>query len=332
VACQVKEEAQVQEVHVSVILCTYNRSQSLAGTLASIAAQTLPASVEWEVLVVDNNSTDRTREVVEDFCRRYPDRFRYLFEPRQGLSYARNAGVREARGDILAFTDDDVTVEPTWLQNLTSALHNGGWAGAGGRILPVETFAAPSWLAPDGPYGMGGILCAHFDLGDTPHALDRAPYGVNMAFHKKVFEKYGGFRTDLGRTPGNLMGNEDTEFGRRLMKAGERLRYEPSAVVRHPVPDSRAQKDYFLSWWFDYGRALVREWGRGPSVLGIPRPYLNILKLLTITMVQRTWRWMLALNRQRRFYYKCWVWVTAGQIQEYFRLLRITPPEGKSHL
>jgi glycosyltransferase involved in cell wall biosynthesis len=86
----------------------------------------------WEILVVDNNSKDRTREVVEDFCRRDPDHFRYVFEPQQGKSFALNSGIREARGDVVAFMDDDVTVEPTWLQNLTADLWSGQWTGAGG--------------------------------------------------------------------------------------------------------------------------------------------------------------------------------------------------------
>ena len=307
---------------ITAILCTYNRCKSLTSALDSIAAQTLPASVEWEVLVVDNNSRDQTREVVEDFCRRHPSRFRYLFEPQQGKSYALNAGIRAARGEILAFLDDDVTVDPRWLDNLTAPLRNGEWAGSGGRTIPTQAFTPPDWLALDGPYSMMGILYAHFDLGDKPRELDQAPYGTNMAFRREMFEKYGGFRTDMGPSPGSEIRNEDTEFGRRLLAAGERLRYEPSAVVYHPPPEYRIQKDFFLTWWFDYGRALVREWGRGPAVLGIPRPYLNILRLGTTTMAQRIRRWMLALNPQQRFYYKCRVWVTAGQIKEYYRLAR----------
>ena len=310
----------------TVILCTYNRCKSLAKALGSIATQTLPESVDWEVLVVDNNSSDQTREVVEDFCRWYPHRFRYLFEPQQGKSYALNAGIREAKGEILAFMDDDVTVDPRWLDHLTAPLHSGEWAGSGGRTIPTQTFIPPDWLAADGPYSMMGILYAHFDLGDKPCELDRAPYGTNMAFRKQMFATYGFFRTDLGPSSNKEIPrpNEDCEFGRRLMAAGERLRYVPSAVVYHPPPENRIQKAYFLTWWFDYGRAMVREWGRGPAVLGIPRPYLNILKLATTTMAQRIRRWMLALDPQRRFYYKCRVWVTAGQIKEYYRLARST--------
>src|SRR5712691_696604 len=116
-------------MYISLILCTHNRCESLARGLNSAAALTLPDSVPWEVLVVDNNSNDQTRKVVEEFCHQNPGRFRYLFEPQPGLSYARNAGIREARGDIIAFMDDDVIVEPTWLQNLTANMRNCEWAG-----------------------------------------------------------------------------------------------------------------------------------------------------------------------------------------------------------
>jgi glycosyltransferase involved in cell wall biosynthesis len=311
-------------VNVTVILCTYNRCRSLETALSSIAASTLPQGVEWEVLVVDNNSPDRTRDVVEDFCSRYPGRFRYLFEPHQGKSYALNSGIREAQGDVIAFLDDDLTVESTWLQNLTAHLHNGEWAGTGGRILPAERFTPPRWLALDGPYSMMGILYAHFDLGDEPRELEQAPYGANMAYRRKVFQKYGVFRTDLGPSPRTETPrpNEDTEFGRRLLTAGERLRYEPYAIAYHPVPENRIQKNYFLSWWFDYGRAMVREWGRGPNVWGVPRPYLNIVAVGINAALPNLWRWMFALNPQRRFYWKCRVWVAAGEIEEFYRLAR----------
>ncbi len=219
---------------------------------------------------------DQTLQVVEDFRSRYPGRFRYLREPNPGKSFGLNAGILASRGDILAFIDDDVTVESTWLQNLTAALQRGEWVGAGGRILLERNFSPPRWLALDGPWNMGGML-AGFDLGDKPGELQEAPYGTNMAFHKRMFEKYGLFRTDLGPSPNREVPrpNEDTEFGRRLMAAGERLYYEPSAVVHHPVPQERLKKEYFLAWWFDYGRARTREKGKGAPVWGIPTALLQ---------------------------------------------------------
>lgn len=305
-------------MRITVILCTYNRCRSLATALESVAASELPSSVEWDVLVVDNNSRDQTREVVEAFCRRYSGRFQYLFEPQSGKSYALNSGVREAHGEILAFMDDDVTVEPTWLQRLTANLQDSEWVGAGGRILPKKPFAPPRWLALDGRYAMGGTL-ALFELGDTPGELELAPFGTNMAFRKKMFEKYGDFRTDLGPTPGSEIRDEDTEFGRRLMEAGERLRYEPSAVVYHEVPKHRLRKEYFLRWRFDYGRALARVKTKQSDIGGIPRHYISITNRLLRILPRKTMRWLLAADPQERFFKKCSVFVTMGEIVEIYR-------------
>lgn len=306
-------------MNVTVIICTYNRCQSLAKALGSVASSVLPDSVEWEVLVVDNNSKDQTPEVVDGFSRRHPGRFRYLFEARQGKSHALNAGIREARGEVLAFMDDDVTVEPTWLRILTAPLESGVWAGVGGRILPAQAFSPPSWLSLKGPYSTAGML-ALFDLGDRSCELRQAPFGTNMAFRRSLFGKYGGFRTDMGPCPGSEMRNEDTEFGRRLLAAGERLRYEQSAIVYHAVPENRIAKPYFLAFWFDHGRASVRVWKKGPDILGVPRQYFWILKIGAM-LPSRALRWMLTLDSQRRFFYKGSVWMTAGQIVEIYRQL-----------
>ena len=317
-------------MNITVILCTYNRSQILAQALESVVGSKLPESTAWEVLVVDNNSSDTTRAVVEDFCRRYPGRFRYLFEAHPGKSYALNAGVRAARGEVLAFTDDDVTVEASWLQNLTAVLDGEEWAGAGGRTRPARAFSPPRWMALEGPYSLGGVLAALFDLGDKPCQLDRAPYGANMAFRKKMFENYGGFRLDLGPSPTRDIPrpNEDAEFGRRLMAAGERLRYEPAAVVYHPIPEARIEKEYFLNWWFDYGRALVREAGKRAEIFGIPRHYLSIPKMIVALLAPRTLRWMVALDPPKRLFNKCWVWMTAGEIVETYHRARASRQKG----
>ena len=299
---------------VTTILCTYNRCQSLARALDSLAVSILPETIDWEVLVVDNNSSDQTEAVVRDFRRRYPGRFRYLFERQQGKSYALNAGIREACGDILAFVDDDVTVESMWLQNLTSALHDSQWAGSGGRILPVRGFVPPRWLAIDGPCSLVGALCAYFDPGDVPGELKDPPFGANMAFRKEMFDTYGHFRTDLGPFPNGKIGFEDTEFGRRLMAGGERLRYVPSAVVYHEVPENRVRKEFLLAWWFDFGRGSIRETGKRPGT----REILKILGRALLT----TPRWLLTVDSQGRFYRKCRIWYAAGKILEVYQQAR----------
>lgn len=298
-------------IKISVVVCTYNRSESLAKALASIARSQVPESIHWEVLVIDNNSGDRTKEVVEEFCARYPGRFRYILESRQGLSFARNAGVRESLGEILVFTDDDVTVEPGWLQSLTKNLSGGEWVGAGGRILPTWSVAIPTWLPQKESLGMAPLVM--FDLGLKPGVLTDPPFGANMAFHREMFEGYGEFRTDLGRGPDNLLGNEDTEFATRLIAAGERLRYEPSAVVYHAVSENRVRKDYFLRWWFDKARSEIREYGlpfeANWRIAGIPLIFLRRLLIWTL-------RWFVSLNSARRFGCKINVWTVAGRICE----------------
>ena len=306
---------------ITVILCTYNRSPMLAGTLESLAASEMPSSVEWEALIVDNNSEDETEKVVRDFSSRYPGRFRYLLEKQAGKSFALNAGIRAADADILAFTDDDLFVEPTWLQNLTAPLMNGEWAGCGGRTLPANAFSPPDWMAVEAPYSQAGILFASFDHGCEPCELKIAPYGANMAFRREMFEKYGMFRTDLGPSPNGSIPrpNEDTEFGRRLLSGGERLRYEPLAVVCHPVVQSRITKKYFLSWWFDYGRAEMRERKQRPSVWGVPRRYVSISNRVLHIIPQRAFRWLLESDPKLRFFYKCWTWVAAGELAEMWR-------------
>ena len=293
---------------ITVILCTFNRCQSLSKALDSVAAQVLAESIEWEVVVVDNNSSDQTREVAEHYCRAYPGRFRYLFEPQQGKSHALNRGVREAEGNVLAFMDDDVTVESTWLHNVTAPLQHSTWAGVGGRIAPPLNFSPPSWLALEGPYNLGGIL-ALFDKGRQGAELTEAPYGTNMAFRKEIFENYGLFRPDLGPSPGTEIRGEDTEFGRRVLKGGDRLWYEPSAVVHHTVPENRLRKEYFLRFLYDHGRASIREKGRRPTIW-------FILSIVLRSLRSRIIGWIVAFDPQKRFQHKCMVWMTFGQIVE----------------
>jgi glycosyltransferase involved in cell wall biosynthesis len=304
---------------ISVVLCTFNRCAILPSALDSIAAQQLPDTVAWEVIVVDNNSRDQTRGVVEKYCATYPVRFRYVLETQQGLSRARNAGISEATGEVIAFTDDDVVAEPTWLQNLTESLRDERWAGAGGRIVAPSGFKPPPWLTLGGDMDLGGPL-ALFDLGDAFGELKRAPYGANMAFRRSMFEKYGGFRVDLGRCGSLLLSGEDTEFCNRLLAGSEHLCYVPSAVVHHPVPPDRLQKKYFNNWWFEFGRGRVIERRRRPPVLGVRREWISILNLLCRLLPSRAMRWLFAPTAQQRFYFQCQLSLTVGELAQNYRV------------
>jgi glucosyl-dolichyl phosphate glucuronosyltransferase len=293
-------------MNITVVLCTYNRCETLAKALRSVAMSKVPESLGWEVLVVDNNSDDQTWNVVDEYRTEFPGRFRYLFELQPGKSHALNSGIEAARGQLLAFMDDDVIVEPMWLQNLTARLHDGEWAGCGGPILPRWTCSPPSWL----PGALAPL--ALFDIGSQAGPLTESPFGTNMAYRREMFEKYGGFRSDLGPRPGgDIQHSEDTEFGNRLLAAGEHLWYEPSAIVYHPVARDRLEKEYFLAWWFDKSRADVRAYG--PPVVsklrigGIPVCLFRRLAVWTLL-------WILAIGESRRFSNKINVWCVAGQV------------------
>jgi glycosyltransferase involved in cell wall biosynthesis len=311
-------------IHISVIICTYNRAGTLGTAIESLASQSLPPAIQWEILVVDNNSPDRTRQVVENLQRQHPGRIRYVLETKQGISHARNAGIQEAKGEVLAFLDDDEIAGPSWLQNLTEHLHTGEWGGAGGRVLPPSDFSPPNWLSFSSSFAKGPL--AVFDPALKAGQLNEPPFGANMAFRKDVFAKVGTFRTDLGRTGNNLISNEDTELGRRIMAAGLLLRYEPSAVTFHPVEPSRLKKEYFLHWWFNKGRSDIREFkdqSNGAGVFGIPVRAFRRLAANTV-------RWMATAHPSRRFGFKVEVWNCAGQIVESYHQWKVARQKGET--
>jgi glucosyl-dolichyl phosphate glucuronosyltransferase len=313
-------------MNITVIVCTYNRCDLLAKALDSIAVQTVPEPFKWEVLVVDNNSSDRTGELVESYCVKDPARFRLVSEQQQGLSHARNTGIRNARGKILAFTDDDICVESGWLWNLTSSLHSGEWAGAGGQIMPTCSGILPNWLTIDDFRTLGAF--AGFDLGRVAGPLTRPPYGGNMAYRRETFDKYGGFRVDLGRSGTNLEGREEVEFANRLLAGGEKLRYEPTAVVRHYVPGCRMSKSYVLRWYYSNGRSEVVDLGPPTDarweLAGVPLYLFRRLARWTL-------QWMISIGAPRRFTCRRTVWYLAGTASacyEYSRrqVAQVDPP------
>ena len=310
---------------VSVVICTFNRCQSLARTLESLTQLTMPQSTAWEVLVVDNNSGDTTRQVAESFCQRFPELIRYVSERRPGKSVALNRGIAEASGEILAFTDDDVVFSSDWLHNLTRNLAGDEWVGAAGRTLPDGTLQVPPWLPCNRRDALAPL--AIFDPPIEAGPLNAAPYGVNMAFRRKVFEIYGGFRTDLGPNPNSEapQKSEDSEFGHRLLAGGERIRYEPSAILYHSVPQSRLRKSYFLAWWFDKARADARAFGCPLRtrwiVAGVPLRLFGRLGRWTIS-------WLLATDPSSRFDRKLNMWANCGEILECFLQARALRSRG----
>jgi glucosyl-dolichyl phosphate glucuronosyltransferase len=298
-------------MRVSVIVCTYNRADLLLKALESLAGLTPPPSTDWEILVVDNNSDDATKRVCELFSSRYPGTFRYIFERRQGKSFALNTGVAESQSELLAFTDDDITAHPQWLVELIAAFERFNCAGIGGKIVPVWNIPKPYWLEMEGPHRLMNAVVS-FDLGEAPCAITTSALGANFAFRREVFEKYGGFRTDLGPTAGSEIRGEDSELCRRLLKAGERLVYSPTAVIYHPVEQKRTQKRYFQEWYFHRGRASVRESGTPVNAIR----YFGVPRYLYVALGRHLLKWILCPNLKLRFYHKLHTYEIWGQVLE----------------
>src|SRR5215470_9269024 len=136
-------------MEISVVLATYNRAASLRAALNSFSKLVIPADLDWELLVVDNNSTDRTRTVIEEFQRDSGLQVAYLFEGQQGRSFALNAGIKRAKGGVIAFTDDDISLHPQWLANLHDVFVETRCSAAAGRVIPVWNHPKPDWLEMD---------------------------------------------------------------------------------------------------------------------------------------------------------------------------------------
>lgn len=259
---------------ISVIICTYNRSASLKRTLEHIQDMIIPNNVNWELLIVDNNSIDDTHLVVDIFRKTTNINCKYIFEKNQGLSFARNSGITQSEGEIIAFTDDDVIVDKSWIKNIYDAFQrNPNIACIGGKILPVWESPCPEWLK-------GKLLdrLALCDLGDEKKILsDPKVWGANLSFKSSVIRKYGLFDTDMGHKGGKLYGGEETKYLESLIGAGEKIIYSPHVFVYHCIPESRLRKKYFRKWYFDKGEIFGIQLGEydNRNIAGVPLIYLR---------------------------------------------------------
>jgi glucosyl-dolichyl phosphate glucuronosyltransferase len=244
---------------VSVVMGTYNRCQFLAGALECLIAQECP-ELRYEIIVVDNNSTDNTRDVIESFAARDP-RVRHVFEDQQGISYARNAGINQARSPIVAFTDDDVRVAPDWISTIKKTFDAHPEIGfIGGKVLPVWIVAPPKWLTSQHWMPLGVQ-----DHGDREFYLEPSRVtgviGANLVVRRELFERVGMFAPEVQLVKGSIGTMEDHEFVDRLWRGGVIGLYVPQLVVQAPVEPERIKKKYHRRWHKGHGRsyAIMRE-------------------------------------------------------------------------
>ena len=313
----------------SIVIATYNRAADLRETLRSLAG--LRPDGPWEVIVVDNNSPDDTREVVLDAARSFPVPLRYLFEQQQGRSPALNCGIRTAAGEIVVTTDDDVRVPEDWLNRAADGLRRLDCDYVGGRVLPIWGGPRPSWLPDHG--GKHWAVIALLDYGPEPIEFGtRVPLGVNMAFRREAFDRAGLFDPHTGRRAGTLLGQEVREWCIRARKAGVRGCYVPELTLRHIIPANRLNKAYFRRWfyWRGISRALLYErsgldmeapeqtqldFSTVPHLFGVPR-YLYRKALRTLLF------WVRDTARRRpleAFEHELWLCFFAGIAHQRFR-------------
>ena len=254
---------------LSIIVCTYNRAESLRHTIDALLKLEIPASISHEIIVVDNNSTDETRAVMMSYVKNHPH-IRYSLEARQGLSHARNHGITASTGDTILFTDDDVLPEPDWAKQILSSLEKHQASACGGYIAPIFETPPPSWLTKR----FYGFLAVRDERTDDYEIRNpsAAPFGANMGFRRDVFIELGGFDTARGRKGKNLASGEDGEMFERTLKAGMKVIFVGQARVHHKVESYRLRKRYFRRWRMQASRniALTRGIPGERQILNIP--------------------------------------------------------------
>ena len=248
---------------LSLIIATYNRCEQLMITLGSVAKQSAKAEL-WECIVVDNNSKDATRQRVEEFIAEHPEvAVRYHYESQQGLSYARNAGIAVAEGDILAFIDDDERIVEEFIEAYIELFDSHSDAmSAGGRIIAEYPSGRPRWMSRYAEQPIANPMDFGAEVRLFPRG--RIPGGGNMAMRRELFDRIGCFNTELGRCGATLIGGEESDLFERAAKVGMLCYYQPRAVMYHIIPREKLTEEYFERLCYNTGvsqrrRALVHR-------------------------------------------------------------------------
>lgn len=271
---------------ITVAICTYNNADVLDLTLSSLCGLAVPAGLEYEILVVDNNCTDNTSEVVEKYSKLLTN-LRVVNESKQGLSHARNRVLNEAKGEIVSFIDDDVKVDPGWLAAVAEAFKKYDASLVGGKsyLIYPQGMKKPEWLSEKHE-----ILLSSLDYGgevlvDTHKEL----YGLNFSVIREVSLSVGGFDPELGRIGKRLLSGEEKDLQERIIKQGGIAVYEPNAIVGHIVPPERLSKKWFLNRAYSGAISSVylekKNGGKSKILFCIGRCmrcYLGLLKSIII--------------------------------------------------
>ncbi len=255
-------------MEISVAICTYNRADRLTLSLESLCQQTLTFD-DFEILVIDNASSDRTPQVCTEYQSSLPN-LKYIYEPVRGLSKARNTACQQAQGKYIAYLDDDAIACPIWLETILQVFKNiqPTPIGMGGAIYPLWEIPKPEWM-----HKYMEDLFTVLDYGDRPRWFesDKFPYGANMTYQRPALLAVGGFSENLGRKGQNLLSEEEHLLNLQLQNQGGKFYYHPQAAVEHWIPKERINPNWLVrrSYWQGRSVAMVNQ------LLGTPLPQLR---------------------------------------------------------
>lgn len=316
---------------VSVIIATYNRCDQLKMCIDSLLDQVCNGGFCYDIVVVDNNSSDATKGMVLDYQLKHDGKIEYVFVPEQGKSNALNKGVEIASGDIIAFTDDDVIADKQWLAYMVNTFKNNDCACVGGRVLPLYPDETPEWIKGDKDQ-MAGIVVT-CDNGEEIKEFKKGMnefLGANYAFKKDVFKNVGNFRTDMGPGISKPTTGEDREFVGRLIKNNMSVYYCGQALIRHPVDLSRAKLMSIIKWNISLGRAVARKeyentQQRMVHWCGVPRYLFKGIIQDFLMIICHIFNKRLLFDSLKSFYRK------VGMIKEYRKNSKLKLNGERSH-
>lgn len=279
------------EPDISVVICTYNRGPLLRMALQHVAAQQ-PGDVRFEVWIINNNSSDDTQQVIDEFIAGRENWYTF-FEARQGLSFARNSGIEHARAPIVAFTDDDIAVRPDWIAQIARTMREHPEVDfVGGKVLPRWSAPPPKWLSPT-----NWTPLAVTDRGEEPfYVSSERPWclvGANLSVRKSALLWAGGFSPDFQRVKDGVGSTEDHEFQFRLWHDGRLGMYAPNLVVEAEVQEDRQRKRYHRKWHAGHARYCAKMGTETitddmPEIFGMPACFLRLIGSHSVGWIKST--------------------------------------------
>jgi len=281
-------------IDISVVIPTLNRCSFLCNAVVSLQNQVYPAD-GYEIIVVDNGSSDNTLQQIRELNRNSRTSVRYIYESRLGLHYARHAGVKAAKANLIVFTDDDATFDKKWLKAYFDAFYgHPEMVAAGGPVRPIWEKPPPQWLVE---YMDGSKSFPIYSLMDPFDEFriskNNVFFGVNMAVRRSVFERMGFHPELFGR---RTIGNGESGLGNEIIEQGGLIGYVPEAVVYHHIPSSRMTISYIRQWAWHLGGAKMYERWRNRE-----RRLPKLAKESVVIIVEHWRKWLGDLFvRQRR--------------------------------